>query len=101
MFRLRNKDAKFPELYPRVDRKDPTTKDKGWDKVGDFTLRDKVDFMPQKGLQEQVCACESNLIFMCGAMSMGKTYAMYLKQLYGIDKQSYSGVMVPVKRAVK
>lgn len=72
MFRLRNKDAKFPELYPKVDRKDPTTKDKGWDKVGDFTLRDKVDFMPQKGLQEQVCACESNLIFMCGAMSMGK-----------------------------
>lgn len=97
MFRLRNKDAKFPELYPKVDRKDPTTKDKGWDKVGDFTLRDKVDFMPQKGLQEQVCACESNLIFMCGAMSMGKTYAMYLKQLYGIDKQSYSGVMISVR----
>ena len=72
MFKLKNKDAKFPELYPKVERQDPTTKDKGWDKVGGFTLRDKVDFMPQKNLQEQVCACESNLVFMCGAMSMGK-----------------------------
>lgn len=72
MFRLRNKDAKFPELYPKVDRKDPTTKDKGWDKVGDFTLRDKVDFMPQKNLQEQFCASECNLIFLCGAATMGK-----------------------------
>ena len=72
MFRLKNKDAKFPELYPKVERQDPTAKDKGWDKVGDWTLRDKIDFMPQKNLQERVCACESNLIFMCGAMSMGK-----------------------------
>ena len=72
MFRLRNKDAKFPELYPKVDRKDPTTKDKGWDKVGDFMLRDKVDFMPQKNLQEQFCASECNLIFLCGAATMGK-----------------------------
>lgn len=97
MFRLRNKDTKFPEPYPKVERQDPTTKDKGWDKVGDWTLRDKIDFMPQKNLQEKVCACESNLIFMCGAMSMGKTYSMYLKQLYGIDKQSYSGVMISVR----
>ena len=97
MFRLRNTEAKFPELYPKVERKDPTVKDKGWDKVGDFMLRDKIDFMPQKNLQEQVCSCESNLIFMCGAMSMGKTYSMYLKQLYGIDKQSYSGVMISVR----
>ena len=97
MFRLRNTETKFPELYPKVERKDPTVKDKGWDKVGDFMLRDKIDFMPQKNLQEQVCSCESNLIFMCGAMSMGKTYSMYLKQLYGIDKQSYSGVMISVR----
>lgn len=97
MFKLKNPEAKLPELYPKVERKDPTVKDKGWDKVGDFVLRDKIDFMPQKNLQEQVCSCESNLIFMCGAMSMGKTYSMYLKQLYGIDKQSYSGVMISVR----
>ena len=81
MFRLRNKDAKFPELYPRIDRKDPTTKDKGWDKVGDFTLRDKVDFMPQKNLQEQFCASECNLIFLCGAATMGKAQPYNAKVL--------------------
>jgi hypothetical protein len=97
MFRLKNPNTQFPQLYPKVERQDPTVKDKGWDKVDGFTLRDKIDFMPQKNLQEQVCACESNLIFMCGAMSMGKTYAMYLKQLYGIDKQSYSGIMISVR----
>lgn len=72
MFRLKNPNTQFPQPYPKVERQDPTVKDKGWDKVDGFTLRDKMDFMPQKNLQEQVCACESNLIFMCGAMSMGK-----------------------------
>lgn len=72
MFRLRNSETKFPELYPKVERKDPTTKDKGWDKVGDFVLRDKIDFMPQKGLQEKYCASDCNLIFLCGAATMGK-----------------------------
>lgn len=72
MFKLNNPNTQFPQLYPKVERQDPTVKDKGWDKVDGFTLRDKIDFMPQKNLQEQVCACESNLIFMCGAMSMGK-----------------------------
>jgi len=55
-----------------VERKDPTVIDKGWDRVGGFTLRDKVDFMPQKGLQERLCACDSNLVFLCGAATMGK-----------------------------
>lgn len=61
-----------PAPYPRVERKDPTVSDKGWDRVGGFTLRDKVDFMPQKNLQEKFCACDSNLIFLCGAATMGK-----------------------------
>ena len=52
MFRLKNKDAVFPPLYDHVERKLPTAKDKGWDKVGNFTLRDKKDFIPQPGLQE-------------------------------------------------
>lgn len=69
---LVNKEAKWPALYPTVERKDPTISDKGWDKVGNFTLRDKVDFMPQKGLQEKLCSCESNLVFLAGAASMGK-----------------------------
>lgn len=73
MFKVVNhKKIKWPRLYPKVEREDPTIKSKGWDRVGDFTLRDKVDLMPQKGLQEAVCSCDSNLIFMCGSMSMGK-----------------------------
>lgn len=99
MFRLRNKDAKFPELYPKVDRKDPTTKDKGWDKVGDFTLRDKVDFMPQKGLQEKFCASECNLIFIGGAATSGKTYSMFLKYLQGLGENhiGYTGRIISVR----
>lgn len=73
---LVNKEAKWPTLYPTVERKDPTVADKGWDKVGDFTLRDKVDFMPQRGLQEKLCSCESNLVFLAGAASMGKGMAL-------------------------
>lgn len=96
-FQLFNKSLKFPELYPKVERKDPTVNDKGWERVGEFMLRDKIDFMPQPNLQENVCACSSNLIFMCGSMSMGKMYSMYLKQLYGIDKQSFAGVMISVR----
>lgn len=72
MFRLKNKDAKFPPLYEHVERKLPTVKDKGWDKVGDFMLREKKDFMPQPGLQENFIRCDSNIIFLCGAATMGK-----------------------------
>ena len=49
VFRILNNDIKMPEAYPRVERKLPTAKDKGWTKVGGFLLRDKVDFMPQIG----------------------------------------------------
>lgn len=97
MLKLVNKNIKFPKLYPKVERKDPTVNDKGWDKVGDFVLRDKVDFMPQKGIQENLCACESNLIFLCGAATMGKTYGMFLKVLQGIDKTGFTARMISVR----
>lgn len=99
-FRLLDKSLKFDiALYPRVERKLPTVSDKGWDKVGGFTLRDKetygvyADYMPQPGLQENLCACECNLIFVCGAATSGKTYAMYLKSLYGIDKPGFTATL--------
>lgn len=72
MLRLRDTNISKPAPYPKVERKDPTVSDKGWDRVGGFTLRDKLDFMPQRGLQEKLCACDSNLIFLCGAATMGK-----------------------------
>ena len=76
MFVLKDPSIKFPQKYPKVERVDPSVKTKGYDKVGKFTLRDKIDFMPQKGLQEKLCACESNLIFLAGAASMGKGMAL-------------------------
>ena len=97
-FALLNRNLKFDiDLYPRVERKDPTISDKGYDKVGGFLLRDKMDYMPQKNLQENICSCESNLVFMAGSMGMGKTFAMDLAALYGIDKVSFSGVMISVR----
>lgn len=99
MLKLVNKDLKFPELYPKVERKAPTVNDKGWDKVGNFTLRDKVDFMPQPGLQEKFCASECNLIFIGGAATSGKTYSMFLKFLQGLGEEhmGYTGRVVSVR----
>lgn len=50
----------------------PTVNDKGWDKVGDFVLRDGIDLIPQEGMQEEICRCQSNLIFACGMATSGK-----------------------------
>ncbi|MCM1296586.1 MAG: hypothetical protein NC311_13700, partial [Muribaculaceae bacterium] len=47
----------------------------------------------QPGLQENLCACECNLIFICGAATSGKTYAMYLKSLYGMDKPGFTATL--------
>lgn len=99
MFRLKNKDAEFPPLYEHVERQLPNIKDKGWDKVGNFILREKKDFMPQPGLQENFLRCESNLIFLCGAASMGKSFAMLMKMLYGMDKPGFSGRFISMRLA--
>ena len=99
MFRLKNKEAKFPPLYEHIERKLPTVKDRGWDKVGDFTLREKKDFMPQPGLQENFIRCESNIVFLCGAATMGKTYSMLMKFLRGIEKPGFSGRFISMRLA--
>ena len=98
-FKLLNKNLPFPALYPKVERQLPTVSDKGWDKVGGFKLRDKetygvyADYMPQPGLQENLCACECNLIFICGAATSGKTYSMYLTSLYGITHPGFTATL--------
>lgn len=99
-FRIIDKSLRFDiALYPKVERKLPTVSDKGWDKVGGFTLRDKetygvyADYMPQPGLQENLCSCEANLIFICGAATSGKTYSMYLTALYGITHPGFTAIL--------
>lgn len=97
-FRIIDKSLRFDiALYPRVERKLPTAKDKGWTKVGGFTLRDKVDFIPQPGLQENVCACEANVIHMCGAATMGKSFTGILLWGYRADKKGASGAMISTR----
>lgn len=97
-FRIIDKSLKFDiALYPKVERKLPTAKDKGWTKVGGFLLRDKVDFIPQPGLQENVCACEANVIHMCGAATMGKSFTGILLWGYRVDKKGASGAMISTR----
>lgn len=98
-FRLLDKSLKFDvALYPKVEREDPVVGvTKGFDKVGGFTLRDKVDFMPQKGLQERFCACDSNLIFLCGPSQMGKTYAMLQKAEGGLGLPGFTVRFINVR----
>lgn len=72
MFRLKVPGLELPPLYEHVERKLATIDDKGWDKVGDFILRDGIDLIPQVGMQEDICRCTSNLIFACGQATSGK-----------------------------
>ncbi len=96
-FRLLNKKIAFPALYPKVERELPTAKSKGWTKVGGFLLRDKVDYIPQPGLQENVCACEANVIHMCGAATMGKSFTGILLWGYRVNKKGASGAMISTR----
>lgn len=98
MFRLKNKDAVFPPLYDHVERKLASVSDKGWDRVGDFTLREGKDLIPQVGLQEDVCHCTSNLIFACGMATSGKSFSIFLKALQGIGKPGYTGRLINVRK---
>ena len=99
MFRLKTEDAKFPTPYEHMRRKLPTVRDKGWDRVGDFTLRDRVDYAPQPGLQEKFIRCESNIIFLCGAATMGKSFAMLMKFLKGVEKRGFAGRFISMRLA--
>lgn len=98
MFRLRQNHAPFPPLYEHVERKLPTVKDKGWDKVGNFLLRDGIDLIPQEGMQESICRCESNLIFACGMATSGKSFGIFLKGLQGIGVSNYTGRLINVRK---
>lgn len=96
-FRIVNKDLTLPALYPKVARTLATVKTKSKTVVDGFELRHKIDYIPQLGLQENVCASECNLIFMCGQGTSGKTFSMYLKALSGIDKQDFKARLISVR----
>lgn len=94
-FRILNKELKIDiPLYPKVERELATVKKKSKTVVGGFELRHKVDYMPQPGLQEDVCASECNLIFTCGQGTAGKTFALYFKALGGCDKKDFTARII-------
>lgn len=71
-FKLVNPNINFPKLYPRVERVLATATKPSYIKVGNHVIRKDIDFLPQPGLQEDVCASDCNLIFMCGQATSGK-----------------------------
>lgn len=93
-FRLLDNSIVLPALYPRVERELATVKKKSKIVVGGFQLRRNVDYMPQPGLQEEVCASECNLIFMCGQGTAGKTFALYFKALSGCDQRDFTARII-------
>lgn len=60
-------------------------------------MRHGIDYAPQPGLQESVCASEHNLVFLCGQATSGKTYSMFLKALGGIDKLAFTARLISVR----
>lgn len=96
---LKNKNIQIPDSYNHVKRKLPTASSKGWTKIGGWLIRTKedvganADFSPQPGLQEQLCQCEANFIFICGAASSGKTFSMYLTSLYGMSRNGFTATL--------
>ena len=46
MFIPKSTNIVKPKLYPKVERKDPTIKDKGYVRIDGFELRDKIDICP-------------------------------------------------------
>ena len=98
MFRLKNKDAKFPDKYEHIIRELPTIESKGFDKIGSFVLRDGVDFCPQVGMQEAVVRSEANLVFACGQATSGKSFALFLSFLKGIGIPNYTAKLINVRK---
>lgn len=73
MYRIVNQDnITLPRPYPKVSRELSTATKRGSVTVGGFTLRKDVDFIPNTGLQEQLCSSDCNLVFICGQATSGK-----------------------------
>lgn len=98
MFKLKPDHAPFPPLYEHVERKLATVSDKGWDKVGDFVLRENKDLIPQEGMQENILKCNSNLIFACGQATSGKSFALFLSVLKGVGVQNFTSRLINVRK---
>jgi hypothetical protein len=94
MIRVKKNAAEKPPLYPKVERKLPTVKEKGWVKVDGAVLRDHVDYIPQVGFQETLCSCNADVIFTGGSASAGKTFIILMLAMRGLGNNGYSAVLL-------
>jgi hypothetical protein len=94
MLVLKNKDAVWPELYPKVVRELGTVKKKGWVEVDGVRLRDGIDYIPQVGFQEILSTCDADVIFTGGQASAGKTMAILMEAMRGLGQQGYSAIIL-------
>lgn len=98
-FRVRRHiDYSQAQSYPKVERKDYTVKEPGWDRIGGISLREHIDYMPQKGLQEQACACDCNVIFCCGESQIGKSFLTFLSAVDGVGCPNYTGRIISFRQ---
>ena len=96
--KIRFKDKnKIPEKYPTVVRQDPTMEDPGFVEVDGYRLRPNVDLIPQRGMQENLCASDCNLIFLTGSATAGKTFAGLLASMKGLGHPNYTGRIVTMQ----
>lgn len=95
---LRFRDIeKKPQRYPKVVREDPTIDNPGFVEVDGYRLRPNLDLMPQRGMQENLCASECNLIFLGGSGTSGKTFGALLSSMKGLGYQNYTARIVTMQ----
>ena len=94
MLVLKNKDAVWPELYPKVERELGTVKKKGWVEVDGVRLRDGIDFIPQQGLQEEMITEDVDIQLLGGQIGGGKSFGLLMAALDGIHVAGYGALIV-------
>lgn len=89
--------SKRPVLYPKVVREDPTIDSPGFVEVDGYRLRQNYDLMPQRGMQENLCSSECNLIFLGGSGTSGKTFGALLAAMKGLGFQNYTARVITMQ----
>jgi len=94
MLRLKNPNAEWPKLYPKVVRYEGTMEEKGWVKVDGVLLRNGVDYIPQPGLQEEMITEDVDIQLLGGQPGAGKSFGLLLAALDGIEQKGYGCLIV-------
>ena len=94
MFTPKSTNIIKPKLYPKVERKEPTLKEDGYDIINGFKLRKNVDYIPQKGLQENFGRIEVDLLFAGGEPGGGKSFGLLMEAMRGLPLYGYNALII-------